>query len=202
MTTWYTSDLHLGHDNIVGFCNRPWSNVDEMNEGIVQNWNEMVHPRDDVYVLGDLALGKLDDSLAVAARLNGNKFLVPGNHDRCWHGHKKVRSRDFECYEEAGFRVISSITGGIVSHFMGRELKLVLLCHFPYTQDERHQDRYAEHHPKDNGCWLLHGHTHEPRVWSRHPRQIHVGMDAWDYRPVRSDWILEMIRVAEEQEGV
>lgn len=189
MTTWYTSDLHLGHANIVKFCDRPWDTVDQMNEGIVQRWNNVVAPDDEVYVLGDLALGKLDDSLAVAARLNGQKYLVPGNHDRCWYGNKRVRIRDVERYEEAGFQVLAEKT----FHCMA-DGTFALLCHFPYTLDERHGSKHAEHHPEDNGSWLLHGHTHSERILSDHPRQIHVGMDAWDYTPVDEEWILELIR--------
>lgn len=196
MTAWYTSDLHLGHANIIKFCGRPWPNVDEMNEGIVSNWNELVDPNwDEVYVLGDLALGKLDDSLAIATRLNGRKFLVPGNHDRCWSGHKKVSSRDIDRYTEAGFTILHSQ----VRHFMGAELQAVLLCHFPYAGDSQELDRYVDHRPKDEGLWLLHGHTHwATRTTSDHPRQIHVGMDAWHYRPVHLDQILEIIN---EKEG-
>lgn len=199
MTTWYTSDLHLGHANIVTFCDRPWDTVEQMNEGIVQRWNDVVAPDDEVYVLGDLALGKLDDSLAVAARLNGIKYLVPGNHDRCWSGYRrdgKVRPEDVKRYEEAGFMVLAE---RVITDLDRGHSPEVLLCHFPYMLDERHGTRYAEHHPEDQGMWLLHGHTHSTKILSDHPRQIHVGMDAWGYTPVDEEWILELIH---EDHGV
>ena len=51
---YYTSDLHLFHDNIIRLCNRPYKNVYEMNDDIVERWNNKVKPDDDVYILGDM----------------------------------------------------------------------------------------------------------------------------------------------------
>lgn len=188
--TWYTSDLHLGHENIIKYCNRPFANAAEMNEAIVNRWNSVVHPDDTVYVLGDLALGKLDDSLQCASRLLGKKLLVPGNHDRCWSGHKKVRARDFTRYEEVGFEVLAeqNLTDLQVSD--GHTVR-TLLCHFPYAGDSQDLDRHVAHRPTDRGHWLIHGHTHSPNI--RQGRQIHVGMDAWNYWPVQESAIITII---------
>ena len=54
----FTSDLHLGHANIIRLCDRPFSNVEEMDETIINNWNEHVHKDDTVYVLGDFTMIK------------------------------------------------------------------------------------------------------------------------------------------------
>ena len=54
-TNYYTSDLHLGHANIIKLCNRPFSNTEEMDETLVSNWNARVHRDDHVYIIGDLA---------------------------------------------------------------------------------------------------------------------------------------------------
>src|ERR1700722_9886157 len=78
----FTSDLHLGHQNIIGFCDRPYNTVHEMNEDLVARFNSRVHPQDEVWILGDLCMGKLDLSLEFVQRMNGIKYLVPGNHDR------------------------------------------------------------------------------------------------------------------------
>lgn len=56
MEIYFTSDLHLGHDNIIRFCNRPFSSVEEMNDRIIQNYNSIVHKNDLVYILGDFNL--------------------------------------------------------------------------------------------------------------------------------------------------
>lgn len=76
---WFTADLHLGHANIIKYCRRPFSTVDEMNEAIVSNWNAAVKPQDSVWVLGDFAL---KEAWTWVPRLNGSVFLVLGNHDR------------------------------------------------------------------------------------------------------------------------
>lgn len=51
------SDLHLDHKNIIKYCNRPFSSVEEMNGAIIDNWNEVVKESDFVYLVGDLAFG-------------------------------------------------------------------------------------------------------------------------------------------------
>jgi calcineurin-like phosphoesterase family protein len=74
-----TSDTHFHHANIIGYCNRPFSSVEEMDEILVQRWNETVKPGDKVYHLGDVYMKKRDGS--ILRRLNGTKVLVIGNHD-------------------------------------------------------------------------------------------------------------------------
>lgn len=73
------SDLHLGHENIIKYCNRPFKTVDEMNSTIIKNWNSVVEPHYTVYCLGDIVMNKR--YLPLIDSLNGRKILVPGNHD-------------------------------------------------------------------------------------------------------------------------
>lgn len=189
----FTSDTHFGHARIIELCNRPFASVEQMNEEIIRRWNEIVMPWDEVYHLGDVALGKIDDSLPVVSRLNGYKTLVSGNHDRPFMNRNKARydewhDRYSEVFEE-------------VSHFSVRPLVLssgheVMLSHFPYTGDSNGEDRYVDERPEDNGMILLHGHTHLNQRISRSDNnslQIHVGMDAWDYRPVSETRIISLI---------
>lgn len=79
MTIWFTSDLHLGHANIIKYCKRPFTTVDEMNSKLIQNWNALVKPQDSVYVIGDFAFSRTPAPLFDA--LNGGKHLIKGNHD-------------------------------------------------------------------------------------------------------------------------
>jgi calcineurin-like phosphoesterase family protein len=79
------SDTHFGHANICKFKAkdgskiRPWDDINEHDEALVQNWNSVVKPNDKVYHLGDVAVSK--KSLDILARLNGDKILIRGNHD-------------------------------------------------------------------------------------------------------------------------
>jgi calcineurin-like phosphoesterase family protein len=182
MTVWYTADLHFGHANIIKYCNRPFRDVDHMNQELIRRWNECVAPEDMVFVLGDVALGKLAETLPLVQQLSGSKILVPGNHDRCWPGHKKVRPSDIDKYRDAGFSI-----GPSEWH-----MEAWTLCHFPYEEDPRHQDKYAGFHPVDRGRWLLHGHVHD--LWRVKRRQINVGVDVWNFYPVSNHQIEELIR--------
>ena len=86
MKTWITSDLHFGHKNIMKFCPQTRArfrdDVAYMNNAMVEEWNAKVAPEDIVYVLGDVAFMSGSDAGRMMHRLNGDKILVEGNHDR------------------------------------------------------------------------------------------------------------------------
>lgn len=169
--TWFTADLHLGHDNIIEHCDRPFRNLDEMHEAIIARWNERVAPDDTVWLLGDVALGDREQTLPLVRRLHGHKRLVAGNHDCAFHGYvlkrgpngeklhygdepfgKKMLARQVDRYRAlAGFD--SVITGeairrsGYAIHvpLLGGPMfghPTVLVSHFPYTGESR--EGYAD----------------------------------------------------------
>lgn len=74
---WVISDTHWGHSNIIKYCNRPFSTVDEMNHVMVENWNKTVKDEDIVYHLGDVYFG----NHSMLNSLKGRKRLILGNHD-------------------------------------------------------------------------------------------------------------------------
>jgi len=83
MTIFVTSDLHFGHENILKYCSesRPFSNVDEMDEALIEEWNAVVSPNDDIYNLGDFSFHRPEKTVEILNRLNGRHHLVCGNHD-------------------------------------------------------------------------------------------------------------------------
>ena len=97
MGVFFTADQHFGHKNIIEYCNRPFSDVEEMNEALIENWNKTVDNNDKIFVLGDFALGNNDQIIKWGKSLKGNKMLILGNHDRA---PKSV-------YLEAGFKEVS-----------------------------------------------------------------------------------------------
>ena len=190
MACWFTSDLHLGHANIIEYCDRPFADVEEMNRALVERWNQVVAADDEVWVLGDMAMGSIDDSIALVSGLAGRKVLLAGNHDRCWFGHatkRKARVDEWTpVYLDAGFKEIHQ---GSVKLTVGDTE--VVACHFPYRGDSREKERYLEYRPRDEGAWILHGHVHD--TWKTHGRQINVGVDVWDYQPVAEQTLAEIV---------
>lgn len=186
MTVWFTSDQHFGHANIIRYCDRPFADVEEMNESMIARWNDVVSPADTVWMLGDVAMGPIDESLALIGRLPGRKLLLAGNHDRCWAGHDRPIDSWTARYLDAGFDEIHQ--GQIGLELAGMP---VLACHFPYRGDSHDDDRFVPHRPVDHGDWLLHGHVHER--WRQHDRMINVGVDVWDFAPVSDGEIARLI---------
>jgi calcineurin-like phosphoesterase family protein len=197
MTTYYTSDLHFGHANIIRFCDRPFTDVSAMNSRLVQLWNETVTDDDTVWVLGDVALGPLDESLAHIGRLTGRKILVPGNHDRCWEGERALRTGDPEARERRRTAARDRYLAAGFTEIRDRPEPVTIgdqevgLSHFPFEGDSHGEDRFVEYRPVDRGGWVVHGHVHT--TWRQHGRQINVGVDAWGGRPVPAATIAGLI---------
>lgn len=82
MTTWFTSDTHFGHANIIKYCNRPFKDVEEMNAEMIRRWNARVKSDDTVYHLGDFAFVSPVRAKSICEQLNGIKHIIKGNHDR------------------------------------------------------------------------------------------------------------------------
>jgi len=81
MARYIISDLHLDHANIIEYCDRPFEDAQEMNETLVENWNNTVDTDDTVFYLGDLAMWGPDAAENWAEELNGNILFIRGNHD-------------------------------------------------------------------------------------------------------------------------
>lgn len=133
--TFYIADTHFGHKNIINFDNRPFSSTKEMEDVIVKNWNSVVTNDDDVYILGDFCWDKEDEWIRVLNRLNGNKYLIKGNHDlRQMSQRLKNMFRDIKDYKEIKDN--------------GRH---IILSHYPILF---YRGSYGEN------MWHFHGHTH------------------------------------------
>jgi calcineurin-like phosphoesterase family protein len=59
MTRWFTSDLHLGHRNIVRYTGRPYPSVEVMDDDLIARLNRHVAPDDELWVIGDVAMGDI-----------------------------------------------------------------------------------------------------------------------------------------------
>lgn len=179
MSDFFTSDHHFGHRNIIDYCQRPFKLVKDMDEFMIERWNEMVGPGDLVYHLGDFGLKDISNLKLIMERLNGNKVLIRGNHDKHTRAAYINRIGFLEVYD----------------HLEVHGLKL---CHYPETPEEPQLDRYAKSRPKlEDKQWLMCGHIHDR--WRIKGRQFNVGVDVNDYYPLPVKQVLEEIENVEKQ---
>lgn len=82
MNIWFISDTHFGHENIIKYENRPFTDTKEMDNFLIKNWNSVVKNGDKVFHLGDLVFkGDKIKSTELIVKLNGDITLIKGNHD-------------------------------------------------------------------------------------------------------------------------
>ena len=154
--TFFISDLHFGHKNILAFDNREFPSIEAHDEALIHNWNEAVGIDDDVWILGDISWHGPMKTVEILKRLNGVKHLCIGNHD-----YKLLRNQDVRaCFAEiTPYREIEVDGWGIV------------LCHYPIPCYNKHF--YG---------WIhLYGHVHNSMEWNM-MKQVQYQMRAlYDY---------------------
>lgn len=94
--TYFISDTHFGHRNIIRHCQRPFDDADQMDAAMIAAWNRVVQPEDTVYHLGDFSLRPVPVVDHLLSRLHGTKHLIIGNHDQAHgvQGWKSIRNMD------------------------------------------------------------------------------------------------------------
>lgn len=177
---YFTSDTHFGHANIIKLCNRPFSDVKEMNEKLIENWNKTVEKDAIVFHLGDFCFGGTTLWKEVRSRLNGYLVLIKGNHDE--HNLKPSLESIFDAVTyQAYFKMSDNIT--------------VYLNHYPFLC-------YGGSYKTEHNVWQLFGHVHSgpnntgldnDRLCHCFPTQYDVGVDNNDYAPVSWNKIKEII---------
>ncbi len=80
---YFTSDLHLGHRGVIEMKNRPFENVEEINQILMENYISVVHKNDTVYILGYISHHMpIEWVNELIGKMNGKKILIKGNHDK------------------------------------------------------------------------------------------------------------------------
>lgn len=164
--TWFCSDHHLGHANIIKFLNkdgqriRPFDSVQEHDETIIERHNSLVRPEDRVYFMGDVSMKRKD--IELVRRMNGRKKLIKGNHDI-------FKLKDYVPYFEdiLSYRVYPE-HGIIFSHIPVHKQQLL-------------------HRFKFNG----HGHLHQNLI--EDDQYINLCLEHTNFYPVDMEEILERI---------
>lgn len=155
-------DTHFDHANIVRYCNRPFRNVQEMNETIVRNWNETVKDRDTLYFLGDWTFGRRHKPAKYWVRkLKGHIISIRGAHD--WR-EKGIRFEDFKVLQYHGCSF--------------------LLIHDPNQAGDWHS--WIIHGHKHNNNMSKYPFINGER------KTINVGVELTNYRPISLDFLLSL----------
>ncbi len=168
-----TSDSHFFHAKSFIYEARGFQSIEEMNEGIVENWNKVVKPNDIIYHLGDVMLGQdLQAGINLVARLNGIKYLAYGNHDSDARIKAFIDNNLFEDIQ-MGYRIKPS------------SKKSFILSHYP---------QLVANAGMEKPVYTIHGHTHSNDKWSDVYHAYNVNMDAHNCTPVNIEDILADIR--------
>lgn len=174
---YFTSDFHLGHANILKYCDRPFGTIGEHDKIIIQNFNDIVETYDVVYHLGDFTLGTTQWANNYIRRLKGKWVFLPGSHDKWLKGLPPF--------------AVPSLTGQFPSvedplvtleyPAGNKEQVVIILCHYAMRVWDR--SHYGSYH--------LYGHSHGKLPewgWS-----MDVGVDAQNFRPVSLRTVLETL---------
>ena len=171
---YFTSDLHFYHDNVIKFANRPYKSHEDMNKGLIRNWNDIVNATDEVYILGDVTMKGPEFAEEVLYQLKGKKYLIKGNHDHF----AKAKTFHTEIFEEiCDYKEITALNTRFV------------LFHYPILEW--------------NGFFrnsiMLHGHQHNHEDYNYNNlkngiMRYDVGVDANFMKPVSAEQIIEFFK--------
>lgn len=179
---YFTADTHFNHANIIKFCNRPFKNVEQMNETLIANWNYVVGENDIVFHLGDFCLGGAAEWTKLLDRLNGKIYLILGNHDL-----KNIRQGFIQRFEHVALQM-----------FIMVDKQKMYLSHYPFLCFE---GGYKD-------VWQLFGHVHTrknntgidaERLRYLYPTQYDVGVDNNDFKPMSFEQVKAIIDMQVEQ---
>ena len=181
MRIFFTSDLHFNHENVIKHSARPFESLEHMSEHLISVWNARVANNDQVWCLGDFCLtrGKGKDAALVESllsRLNGQKFLIPGNHDR----DEVIKSRHWQAVYPMHEIKVKLNPSDV-------HAQRIVLCHYALrTWNQMHR-----------GAWMLHGHSHG-NLTDIGGKIMDVGVDCNNYCPIS----LEEIAVSMSQRPI
>lgn len=162
------SDLHLDHDNIIEYCNRPFDSVEEMNDALVEHWNAAVDPADEVLYGGDLTIRQSAAALLDwLEQLNGEIVFLLGNHD-----------------------------GTVLDELDG--VDFVEEVRFEHRGVPFHAVHDPADAPSNPTGWVLHGHHHNnwperfPFV-DHGSRRVNFSVELLEYKPLATDRLVDYL---------
>ena len=174
----FSADPHYFHANVINLCNRPFANITEMHEALISKWNAKVKPDDDVYLLGDVSFKCPNPPMLVSTlnKLNGNIFLIKGNHEKDVMKNAEVRARFTWIKDYYELDVPDKdVKGGFQK-----------ICLFHFSQ--------RSWNGSFRGGWHLFGHSHgnlDSEPWGL---SFDVGVDSHNYEPISYDEVKALMK--------
>ena len=167
--TWFTSDTHFGHKNIIKYCNRPYDNIDNMDKSLISNWNSVVKPGDDIFHLGDFSFNGEKNISKYSDQLNGKIHLIWGNHDR-----SEAKSLP-----------------SLASSSPYQEIKIneesIILFHYAMKVWNK----------SFHGSIHLFGHSHGQLEGNKNSVDVGIDLPEWKYTPVNYNQIKDYLKTKE-----
>lgn len=161
----FASDAHFFHKRIIEFDGRPFADLNEMHETLIENWNNAVRPHDVVFYLGDLCFSGITRFNEVASRLNGFIHFITGNHDDYNIVLKSGRFLTVQHYKEIWVKE------------EGQSNQFICLMHYPIQQWNR----------MHSGSFMIHGHNHgtlNNLDFNSRYRILDAGLNTHGYTPI------------------
>jgi len=173
---YFTSDTHFGHTNILRFGKgRPFEDINEHDEMLIKNWNDRVGPGDRIYHLGDFSMSNPERIRSILERLNGQIFIIRGNHDKNLRGDKTL---NHVIWIKDYFKLKVPDEGTVTGK------QEIVLSHFPFeVWDKRHY-----------GSWHLHGHCHGNLPSPEWQPRLDVGVDNCNFAPISYEEVKKVMK--------
>lgn len=164
---YFIADTHFGGENIRRYENRPFETAAEMDEKLIENWNNIVTAEDTVYVLGDFSdYAEAEKDAEILNRLSGTKILVMGNHD----SHRTPQE-----WRELGFAECFSLPVIYQQYFMLSHEPLYINSNMPYAN--------------------FYGHVHgNPSYKDASEQSVCVSVERINYTPVAFETLREYLK--------
>jgi len=157
-------DTHFFHRNIIKYCGRPFSSVDEMNDALIKNWNAIVSASDTIIHVGDFSFCQDKIAAQILSSLKGLKILVRGNHDK-----------SPERMEQIGFNLVVE---SMMMHVPN--VGKCFFSHYPIESDSALKSILDETDCK----YQVHGHSHNGRPYFDGLR-FNVSCEMIGYKPIQ-----------------
>lgn len=184
---YFIADQHVGHENVLKFDNRKWTDIRVHDQELMKRWNDTVGMEDTVYILGDISWMNSTKTIEYFKQLNGSKVLLRGNHDG-----KLLRNRELQALfqEICDYKELDLGNG-----------KGLVLCHYPIPCFKNHYYGWYHFYGHVHNSWeenmMQHVRKEMEELYDVPCNMFNVGAmkDYMDYTPRTFEEIINSDRV-------